>query len=304
MLQYLELLKDIKDNGRIKTDRTGTGTISVFGRYFRHNLQQGFPLLTTKKLHMKSIIGELLWFIGCHMKDDRYKNLPKTNTRYLNDNGISIWNEWQDQDGNLGNVYGKNYTNWQTTDGREINQISEIINQLKTNPDSRRMMVSAWNVGELDKMALPPCHYGYQVYSHEMTPSERFNAYSNQCNVNGLIIGDVPVDFPYRKLSLKWSQRSVDTFLGLPFNIASYALLTHILAQETNHVVGELIGDLGDVHIYSNHINYVVEQLQRQPHQLPEIKINKKSIYDYEITDFEILNYISYPNWKNVPIAV
>lgn len=315
MKAYLDIINTVSNDGDIKSDRTNTGTISKFGLQFRHNLQDGFPLLTTKKLHVKSIVGELLWFIGCHMKDSRYSHLPKTNVQYLKDNGISIWNEWCDENGDLGNIYGEQYTHWKTNNGNYINQIDELINQLKTNPDSRRMIVMAWNVGELDNMKLPPCHFGYQCYSQKMSYIERNKQFEKYCienqidyanmTMNDIQLMMVNINFPTRKLSLKWFQRSVDTFLGLPYNIASYALLTHMLAQQTNHIVYELIGDLGDTHIYRNHMEYVEQQLLRVPSNLPTLKLNhKNSIYDYEFSDVIISDYIAQPNWKNVQIAI
>lgn len=307
MKQYLDLLKDIKENGVKKEDRTGTGTISVFGRQIKFDLNEGFPLLTTKKIHTKSVLYELFWFL----KGD-------TNIKYLNDNGVTIWDEWANDNGDLGKIYGYQWTNWDRTKyinnvrvTDNINQIDNLINDLINNPDSRRLMVSAWNTGQLHEMNLPPCHYGFQCYSEIMSEEERWsrfiknNKYTNNDNKPIIDILDEN-NFPKRKLSLMWNQRSIDTFLGLPFNIASYAFLTHMLAQITNHEVGELIGNLGDTHLYLNHLEYVNKQLQRNPIELPILKINSniKSIYDFKFDDFEILNYHPQSNWKNVPIAV
>ncbi|MEC0248155.1 thymidylate synthase [Paenibacillus chitinolyticus] len=264
MNKYLELLKDIKENGTRKEDRTGTGTISVFGRQMRMNLAEGFPLLTTKKLHMRSIIHELLWFLK-----------GETNIRYLHDNGVTIWDEWADEDGNLGRVYGAQWRTWQAPDGRTIDQITHVIDQIKTNPDSRRHLVSAWNVAEVDRMALPPCHYAFQFY-----------------------VAD-------GKLSCMFQMRSVDTFLGLPFNLASYALLTHMVAQQCDLEVGDLVWTGGDVHIYLNHLEQVEKQLAREPFPLPKLEIKRKpdSIFDYAYEDFEFVGYQSHPGIK-APIAI
>ncbi|EGL13302.1 MULTISPECIES: thymidylate synthase [Paenibacillus] len=264
MNKYLELLKDIKENGTRKEDRTGTGTISVFGRQMRMNLAEGFPLLTTKKLHMRSIIHELLWFLK-----------GETNIHYLHDNGVTIWDEWADEDGNLGRVYGAQWRTWQAPDGRTIDQITRVIDQIKTNPDSRRHLVSAWNVAEVDEMALPPCHYAFQFY-----------------------VAD-------GKLSCMFQMRSVDTFLGLPFNLASYALLTHMVAQQCDLEVGDLVWTGGDVHIYLNHLEQVEKQLAREPFPLPKLEIKRKpdSIFDYAYEDFEFVGYQSHPGIK-APIAI
>ncbi|MFB7814430.1 thymidylate synthase [Paenibacillus chitinolyticus] len=264
MNKYLELLKDIKENGTRKEDRTGTGTISVFGRQMRMNLAEGFPLLTTKKLHMRSIIHELLWFLK-----------GETNIHYLHDNGVTIWDEWADEDGNLGRVYGAQWRTWQGPDGRAIDQITQVIHQIKTNPDSRRHLVSAWNVAEVDQMALPPCHYAFQFY-----------------------VAD-------GKLSCMFQMRSVDTFLGLPFNLASYALLTHMVAQQCDLEVGDLVWTGGDVHIYLNHLEQVEKQLTREPFPLPKLEIKRKpdSIFDYAYEDFEFVGYQSHPGIK-APIAI
>jgi thymidylate synthase len=262
--QYLQLLEDILENGVKKDDRTGVGTLSVFGRQLRFDLQEGFPLLTTKKLHIRSIIYELLWFLS-----------GNTNVRYLQENGVTIWDEWADENGELGPVYGAQWRSWKGADGKTVDQISEVIEQIKTNPNSRRLLVSAWNVAEIDKMKLPPCHYAFQFYV-----------------ANG-------------KLSCMWQQRSVDTFLGLPFNIASYALLTHMIAQQCDLEVGELIFTGGDVHLYMNHIEQAKLQLTREPRPLPKLVIKRKpsSIFDYQFDDFEIVDYDPHPHIK-APVAV
>jgi thymidylate synthase len=264
MRQYHELLRHILKTGVQKNDRTGTGTISTFGYQMRFNLQDGFPLLTTKKLHTKSIIHELLWFLQ-----------GSTNIKYLNDNGVNIWNEWADADGNLGPVYGSQWRSWNGAGGKTIDQITEVINQIKKNPDSRRLIVSAWNVSEIEKMALPPCHVMFQFYVSD------------------------------GKLSCQLYQRSADVFLGVPFNIASYALLTHIVAQVCNLTVGEFIHTFGDVHIYTNHLDQVNLQLQRTPHTLPTLQINPliKNIFEFKFEDFYVSNYDPYPAIK-APVAV
>ena len=257
MKQYLDLLDHIIKNGTEKRDRTGTGTLSVFGHQMRFNLEEGFPALTTKKLHLKSIIHELLWFLA-----------GDTNIKYLTDNGVRIWNEWADKNGNLGPVYGYQWRSWPTPDGRHIDQISEVVNSLKNNPDSRRHIVSAWNVGEIDQMALPPCHLLFQFYV-----------------ANG-------------KLSCQLYQRSCDVFLGVPFNIASYALLTLMMAQVTGLKPGDFVWTGGDVHIYQNHLEQVKLQLTREPKKLPKMKINPdvKSIFDFKYEDFELVDYDAHPH--------
>ena len=262
--QYLQLLEDILENGVEKDDRTGVGTLSVFGRQLRFNLHEGFPLLTTKKLHIRSIIYELLWFL----KGD-------TNVRYLQENGVTIWDEWADENGELGPIYGAQWRSWKGADGKTVDQISWVIEEIKRNPNSRRLLVSAWNVAELDKMKLPPCHYAFQFY-----------------------VAD-------GKLSCMWQQRSVDTFLGLPFNIASYALLTHMIAQQCDLDVGELIFSGGDVHLYKNHLEQAKLQLTREPRPLPKLVIKRKpaSIFEYEFEDFEIVDYDPHPHIK-APVAV
>jgi len=264
MKNYLDLLADVLEHGTEKTDRTGTGTISVFGRQLRFDLSAGFPLLTTKRLHIKSIVHELIWFLS-----------GETNIQYLRDNGVKIWDAWADEEGNLGPVYGSQWRTWIAADGRTIDQISEVIAQIKNNPDSRRHLVNAWNVGEVDNMALPPCHYAFQFY----------------------VAGG--------KLSCMFQMRSTDTFLGLPFNIASYALLTHMVAQQCGLDVGELIYTGGDVHIYSNHVEQVKQQLEREPYPLPRLEIKRKpdSIFDYRFEDFEFVGYQFHPTIK-APIAV
>jgi thymidylate synthase len=264
MQQYHTLLKHIIANGTIKTDRTGTGTTSVFGYQMRFNLQDGFPLVTTKKVHIKSIIHELLWFI----KGD-------TNIKYLKDNGVGIWDEWANENGDLGPVYGKQWRSWTTPEGKVIDQLKEVIETLKKSPDSRRIMISAWNVGELSEMALMPCHALFQFY-----------------------VAD-------NKLSCQLYQRSADVFLGVPFNIASYALLTMMVAQVCDLSVGDFIWTGGDTHIYSNHVEQVAMQLAREPRALPTMKINPaiKDIFEFNYEDFTLENYNPYPGIK-APVAV
>ncbi|HAD34986.1 MAG TPA: thymidylate synthase [Chitinophagaceae bacterium] len=259
MQQYHDLLQHILDKGQQKSDRTGTGTVSVFGYQMRFNLENGFPMVTTKKLHLKSIIHELLWFI----KGD-------TNVKYLQENGVRIWDEWARADGSLGPVYGKQWRQWENKDGELFDQLMDVIHQIKTNPDSRRMIVSAWNVGELKEMALMPCHALFQFYVTD------------------------------GKLSCQLYQRSADVFLGVPFNIASYALLTMMIAQVCDLKPGEFIHSFGDVHIYSNHMNQVKEQLSRKPFPLPQMKINpeRKNITDFIFEDFTLENYQSHPHIK------
>ncbi len=264
MQVYLDFLQHILNNGVKKDDRTGTGTLSVFGYQMRFDLQQGFPLLTTKKLHVRSIIHELLWFL----KGD-------TNIAYLSENGVKIWDDWADAQGNLGPVYGQQWRSWQAHDGRAIDQISEVIDQIKTNPNSRRLIVSAWNVGELDKMALMPCHALFQFYV-----------------ANG-------------RLSCQLYQRSADVFLGVPFNIASYALLTAMIAHQCNLQLGDFVWTGGDCHLYSNHLEQARLQLERSPLALPSLKISGQAstIFEYQFDDFSIENYQAYPSIK-APIAV
>ena len=259
MRQYLDLLETILEKGEKKEDRTGTGTISRFGHQMRFDLSEGFPMVTTKKLHLKSIVHELLWFLA-----------GDTNVKYLQENGVRIWNEWADENGDLGHIYGYQWRSWPTPDGKHIDQISSVIDSIKNRPDSRRHIVSAWNVGELDKMNLPPCHILFQFY----------------------VAGG--------KLSCQLYQRSADVFLGVPFNIASYALLTVMVAQVTGLQPGDFVHTFGDVHIYSNHIEQVKLQLTRKPFPLPQIKINPdvKSIFDFKFHDFELLNYQAHPHIK------
>jgi thymidylate synthase len=257
MKQYLQLLDHVIKKGTEKTDRTGTGTKSVFGYQMRFDLSKGFPCLTTKKLHLKSIIHELLWFLK-----------GETNIEYLKENEVRIWNEWADENGELGPVYGKQWRRWETNDGKIIDQISQVIETIKKNPDSRRIIVNAWNVGEIEKMALPPCHMMFQFY-----------------------VAD-------NKLSCQLYQRSADIFLGVPFNIASYALLTMMVAQVCNLELGDFVHTLGDAHIYTNHFEQVNLQLSREVKSLPTMKINPKvkSIFDFTFEDFELLNYESHPH--------
>lgn len=259
MKQYLELCEHILKNGVKKADRTGTGTISIFGYQMRFDLREGFPLLTTKKLHLKSIIYELLWFLR-----------GDTNVKYLQENGVRIWNEWADENGDLGPIYGHQWRSWRTADGRTVDQISQVIEEIKRNPDSRRLVVSAWNVGDLPKMKLPPCHVLFQFYV-----------------ANG-------------ELSCQLYQRSADVFLGLPFNIASYSLLTMMIAQVCGLKPGEFIHTIGDAHIYLNHIDQVKLQLTREPRPLPVMKINPavKNIFDFRYEDFQLENYNPHPHIK------
>jgi len=264
MKQYLDLLSHVKKNGIKKEDRTGTGTLSVFGYQMRFNLADGFPLLTTKKIHLKSVIHELLWFLS-----------GETNIKYLKDNSVSIWDEWADTNGDLGPVYGHQWRSWDTASGESVDQIAQLIDQLKNNPDSRRLIVSAWNVGALAEMKLPPCHAFFQFYVAK------------------------------KKLSCQLYQRSADIFLGVPFNIASYALLTMMVAEVCNLEYGEFVHTLGDAHIYINHLDQVNEQLERAPKLLPQMKINRKikNIFDFKYDDFELIGYDPYPLIK-APVAV
>jgi thymidylate synthase len=367
--QYQFLLKDILENGKKKQDRTGTGTISVFGRQIRHKMSEGFPLLTTKKMYFKGIVTELLWFLrgdtnikflldnDCHIWDgDAYKNYCKKVIRdkdiiqYLksysrdeNDvptielyskeefiNKIKTDDEFANTWGELGPIYGKQWRSWHTgwdvveDKSREagvrrieyrIDQITNLINDLKTNPDSRRLMVSAWNVGELDQMVLPPCHYGFQVYTRELTLEERYDLIQTDKHIQFVTWQFHGTDrvkealdkenVPTRAISLMWNQRSVDTFLGLPFNIASYALLLEIFAREVNMVPEEVIGTLGDVHLYSNHIEQAKEQIGREPYELPHLKIQEEVKWKegdclpfYSVNDFSIENYKTHPAIK------
>jgi thymidylate synthase len=314
---YQALLQDILDNGIEKSDRTGTGTISVFGRQIRHKMSDGFPLLTTKKMAWKSIVTELLWFLrgdtnikflldyDCHIWDgDAWKNYidefrrtcPKcpeiTKEQFLNK--IKTDNVFAKEWGDLGPIYGKQWRQWQgwmDMDGNEkgslwYDQILQLVHSLKTNPDSRRLMVSAWNVGELDQMVLPPCHYGFQLYTRELSLEERMNVYFKQ-HPDWAMVGNHSFfdghNIPTRAISLMWNQRSVDTFLGLPFNIASYALLLEILAKEVNMIPDELIGNLGDVHLYSNHVEQAKMQILRKPYSLPKVNITERNWYQHEL---------------------
>ena len=264
MKQYLDLMRHVYENGTVKTDRTGTGTKSVFGYQMRFDLAEGFPVITTKKLHLRSIIHELLWFL----KGD-------TNIGYLKDNGVKIWDEWADKDGNLGPVYGSQWRSWPTADGQHIDQITQVIEQIKNTPDSRRLIVSAWNVGEIENMALPPCHAFFQFY-----------------------VAD-------GKLSCQLYQRSADIFLGVPFNIASYALLNMMMAQVTGLEAGEFIHTLGDAHLYSNHMEQTELQLSREPLPLPTMKLNPEinNLFDFTFDDFELVGYESHDHIK-APVAI
>ena len=259
MQQYLSFMRHVRDNGAPKDDRTGTGTLSVFGHQMRFDLSQGFPLVTTKRLHTKSIIHELLWFLR-----------GDSNISYLQENGISIWNEWADENGELGPIYGVQWRRWPTPSGETVDQIKDVVNLLRDNPDSRRILVSAWNAADISKMAIPPCHTMFQFH----------------------VADD--------KLSCQLYQRSADIFLGVPFNIASYALLTHILAQQAELKVGDFIWTGGDCHLYLNHLEQAEEQLSREPLALPRLAIKRRpdSIFDYRFEDFEILNYEYHPNIK------
>ena len=259
MKQYLDMMRLVRETGARKEDRTGTGTLSVFGHQMRFDLSEGFPLVTTKKLHLRSIIHELLWFLS-----------GDSNIRYLKENGVSIWDEWADEDGELGPVYGVQWRSWPAPDGRKIDQVAQVMQQLRESPDSRRIILSAWNVAEIENMALPPCHCLFQFY-----------------------VAD-------GKLSCQLYQRSCDIFLGVPFNIASYALLTHMLAQQADLAVGEFIWTGGDCHLYLNHLEQADEQLSREPLPLPTLAIKRRppSIFDYQFEDFEILNYEAHPHIK------
>jgi thymidylate synthase len=261
MKQYLDLMRHVRDTGARKEDRTGTGTLSIFGHQMRFDLREAFPLVTTKKCHLKSIIHELLWFLS-----------GDTNVKYLQDNGVRIWNEWADEEGNLGPVYGYQWRSWPAADGRHIDQISQVIEQIRNTPDSRRMIVSAWNVGEIDNMALPPCHMMFQFY-----------------------VAD-------GRLSCQLYQRSADIFLGVPFNIASYALLTMMIAQVCDLAPGDFVHTLGDAHLYTNHLEQAEEQLSRKPYPAPVMKINPevKSIFEFKFEDFELVGYEAHPHIKAV----
>lgn len=264
MQSYLELLRDVLENGTARDDRTGVGTLSVFGRQLRFNLGEGFPLLTTKKINFKAVLGELLWFLS-----------GSTSVKDLHRLGVHIWDPWAREDGELGPVYGKQWRAWETKDGRVIDQLARLVEEIKSNPTSRRLLVSAWNVGELEEMVLPPCHYSFQFY----------------------VAGE--------QLSLLFNMRSVDLFIGLPFNIASYALLTHMVAQQCGLRPHELVFSGADVHLYRNHIEAAREQLRRKPYPLPELRILRKppSLFDYRPEDFELAGYKAHPHIK-VPVAV
>ena len=264
MQQYLELMRHVRENGTFKEDRTGTGTLSVFGYQMRFDLSQGFPMVTTKKLHLRSIIHELLWFLK-----------GETNIGYLHDNGVTICDEWADEKGDLGPVYGYQWRSWPAADGRHIDQISQVIDQICNNPDSRRIIVSAWNVGDLDRMALAPCHAFFQFYVND------------------------------GKLSCQLYQRSADIFLGVPFNIASYALLTLMMAQATGLEPGDFVHTLGDAHLYSNHLEQARTQLQRQPRALPQMRLNAavQDLFAFRFEDFELIGYDPHPHIK-APVAV
>jgi len=264
MRQYLDLMRHVRDHGHRKEDRTGTGTLSLFGYQMRFDLAHGFPLVTTKKLHLRSVIHELLWFLR-----------GDTNIQYLHDNGVTIWDEWADTNGDLGPVYGKQWRSWPAAGGRGIDQISQLVEQIRTNPDSRRLLVSAWNPGDIDHMALPPCHCLFQFY----------------------VAGG--------RLSCQLYQRSADVFLGVPFNIASYALLTLMIAQVTHLRPGEFVHTFGDAHLYSNHLDQVELQMQREPYPLPMMKMNTdiKELFDFRYEDFQLTDYQSHPHIK-APVAI
>jgi len=364
--KYQDLLQDILDNGVDKTDRTGTGTISVFGRQIRHKMSQGFPLLTTKKMAWKAMVTELVWFLsgstnikylvmnGCHIWDgDAYKNYtkevnilidgymcgdimgmqshievmfsnpddltPLTQEEFIDK--IKTNDEFAEKWGELGPIYGKQWRNWESVDtsqfwqedwsSKDTDQIQNIINELKTNPDSRRLMVSAWNVGELDKMTLPPCHYGFQIYTRKLTGEEMWDLLKNKVGEDKfqLMVEDIvpfggglseelqAYNIPKRAISLMWNQRSVDTFLGLPFNIASYGLLLKMIADEMNMIPDELIGNLGDVHLYKNHIEQAKEQIKREPFDLPTVHV-RDGIFSFGGQDVILENYVSHPAIK------
>lgn len=300
MKQYLDLLRQIRETGTQKTDRTGTGTVSIFAPQMRFNLQEGFPLVTTKKTHLRSIIYELLWFLR-----------GETNTQYLHDNGVSIWDEWQDENGDLGPIYGKQWISWTAADGHVVNQIQQMVDLLKKSPDSRRMVVSAWNVAELPQMKLTPCHCLFQFYTAPLSMRERKQIY---------LTGDYPfgqgddesdeafldrINVPKFRLDCQLYQRSADFFLGVPFNIASYALLTMMMAQVTNMVAGEFIWTGGDTHLYLNHFEQADRQLLREPRPLPAMKINPevKNIFGFKFEDFTLEGYDPHPGIK-APVAV
>ena len=297
--QYKNLLKKLLLEGADKSDRTGTGTLSIFGHTIRHNMAEGFPLLTTKKMAVNSIMTELKWFLK-----------GRTDIQYLRDNNCKIWDGDYEKsgrtDGTLGPIYGKQWRSWGEYEAgypeSQIDQLANLIEDLRTNPDSRRLMVSAWNVGELDQMVLPPCHYGFQVYTRELSHQERFTIHSKNPIAMQAALDNKPLTMeetntPTRAISLMWNQRSVDTFLGLPFNIASYGLLLEMIAKEVNMVPDELIGNLGDVHLYKNHIQQAKEQIGREPYKLPTIELSNVDILNGEF-DYEIKGYESHPTIK------
>ena len=321
--QYQSLLQDIINNGVEKKDRTGTGTISVFGRQIRHKMSDGFPLLTTKKMAFKTMVTELLWFLrgdtnikylvdnGCHIWDgDAYKNYTKSFLGYEDIpsqewfiNEIKTNPDFANRFGDLGPIYGKQWRKWYGWRKHSLtDQIANLINDLKTNPDSRRLMVSAWNVGELDQMVLPPCHYGFQVYTRELSEKERLDLFKvdsiDRVDSYGKWLDDN--GYPKRAISLMWNQRSVDTGLGLGFNIASYGLLLEMIAKQVNMIPDELIGNLGDVHLYLDHVEPIKEQLNREPFNLPTLKIHGKvdDIAHYKVNDFELIGYQFHPTIK------
>lgn len=305
MKQYLDLLHTIQEKGFAKADRTGTGTMSIFGHQMRFDLQEGFPLVTTKKCHLRSIIHELLWFLQ-----------GDTNIKYLHENNVTIWDEWADENGDLGPVYGKQWRSWPTPDGRHIDQITTVMNQLKNDPDSRRIIVSAWNVAELDKMALAPCHAFFQFYSRELSWAERMDYIKRNEELRRKWILDdkrpseweawvAENNVPSRLLSCQLYMRSMDSFLGTPFNIASYALLVEMMAHQLNMMPSEFIITGGDVHLYDNHQEQAQLQLTREPLPLPRLKFKRKpdSIFDYKFEDIELVNYQSHDPIK-APVAI
>ena len=321
MRQYLDLVEDILKNGFDRKDRTGTGTIGVFGRQLKFKMSEGFPLVTTKRIHVKSLVHELLWFLN-----------GGTNIKYLNDNGVTIWDEWADKDGELGPIYGFQWRGWRKFEIKPglvslpsglynenywdesiaIDQINNLINTLKNNPDDRRMIVSAWNVGELDQMNLPPCHYSFQVNTRELSLEERISISSKEPSFDPFDFGIGPISdesmhqtcdlykVPRRAISLMWNQRSVDVGLGLPFNIASYALLLMMIAQVVNMVPDELIASLGDTHIYKNHIKSLKLQMSRNPNALPKMILNTghTDMDNWKFEDFNLIDYNCYPSIK------
>jgi len=307
MKQYLDFLWEVLNHGTHKSDRTGTGTTSMFGHQMRFDLSDGFPLLTTKKVHLKSIIHELLWFLS-----------GSTNIQYLRENGVKIWDDWASDEGYLGPVYGAQWRRWEKTDGRHVDQIAEVVRQLKEDPDSRRIIVSAWNVGDLDKMALPPCHAFFQFWTREISHAERFSVFATKYLGSGLTARDIPdpnveaqkalfdkMGVPTRKLSCQLYQRSADVFLGVPFNIASYSLLTMMLAQVCGMEPGEFVWAGGDCHVYDNHQEQVALQMTRRPHRLPTMHLNPevKDIFSFSYEDFTLQGYVCDPAIP-APVAV